>query len=61
MYDKGQIFRKPGGIPFKPGKKPGDHPIIMVAIPQMIVGRVIGKGGAGAGGQGLGASTGSRV
>mmetsp|Transcript_11041 Transcript_11041/g.26997 ORF Transcript_11041/g.26997 Transcript_11041/m.26997 type:complete len:241 (+) Transcript_11041:199-921(+) len=45
VYDKGQIFRKPGGIPFKPGKNPGDHPMIMVAIPQMIVGRVIGKGG----------------
>ena len=46
VYEKGQILRKPGGIPFKPGKKPGDHPTINVAIPQMIVGRVIGKGGA---------------
>ena len=46
VYEKGQIFRKPGGIPFKPGKKPGEPPTINVAIPQMIVGRIIGKGGA---------------
>lgn len=46
LYEKGQIFRKAGGIPFKAGKKPGDHPTIFCAIPQMIVGRVIGKGGA---------------
>ena len=26
VYEKGQIHRKPGGIPPKPGKRPGDHP-----------------------------------
>ena len=46
VYEKGQIHRKPGGIPPKPGKRPGDHPTLQVAIPQMIVGRVIGKAGA---------------
>ena len=46
VYEKGQIHRKPGGLPPKPGKRPGDHPTLQVAIPQMIVGRVIGKAGA---------------
>ena len=46
LYEKGQIHRKPGGIPFKPGKTKGDHPTILCVIPAMIVGRIIGKAGA---------------
>ena len=46
LYEKGQIQRKPGGIPFKPGKSKGDHPTILCVIPAMIVGRIIGKAGA---------------
>ena len=46
VYEKGAIQRKPGGIPFKPGKKPGEPPTILCVIPAMVVGRIIGKGGA---------------
>ena len=46
LYEKGAIQRKPGGIPFKPGKKPGEPPTILCVIPAMVVGRIIGKGGA---------------
>ena len=46
LYEKGAIQRKPGGIPFKPGKKPGEPPTILCVIPAMVVGRIIGKAGA---------------
>ena len=46
VHEKGAIQRKPGGIPPKPGKKPGDPPTIQCVIPQMVVGRIIGKAGA---------------
>ena len=46
VFEKGSILRKPGGIPFKPGKKPGEPPTIQVVIPAMIVGRIIGKQGS---------------
>ena len=46
LYEKGAIQRKPGGIPFKPGKKPGEPPTILCVVPAMVVGRIIGKAGA---------------
>jgi hypothetical protein len=46
LYEKGQIQRKPGGIPFQKGKKPGDFPTLLCVIPAMVVGRIIGKAGA---------------
>ena len=45
LYEKGSIIRGVGGIPWKPGKKPGEC-TMTVPFPQMLVGRIIGKGGA---------------
>jgi len=45
VFEKGSIVRGHGGIPWKPGKKPGEQQM-QVAFPQMLVGRIIGKGGA---------------
>ena len=42
LYEKGSIIRGVGGIPWKPGKKPGEC-TMTVPFPQMLVGRIIGR------------------